>query len=135
MSIARHMVVFLVALLMSWGGMTAHASMAMAAPPASASMADTMALHMGGHLSGDHGTVDDGAMSHHDHSTAHDGHGGQSAMPNCCPFACGMATVLPAPTLGVADAGWDVVRLPVSGDELMAGRSVSPLRRPPRQRA
>lgn len=125
MSIARYMAALLIGLLMGWGGLGGHgAHMAMAGQPAAAAM---MAASAGD---------DAHAAHHHHHDDGADTHHGQAAKPAmlaCCLFACGLATVLPPPDLGFSDVSWQVLRLRVPTDDMMAGRSVSPLRRPPRQ--
>ncbi len=123
MSIARSLAALLIGLLIGFGGLGGHgAHMAMAAQAADAPMMDMMddqsdmhaAHHHAGHDSPDHTSPK------------------QQTMPSCCLFACGMLTVLPAPLFGFSQAGWATVQVLPPADDGMAGRSVSPLRRPPR---
>lgn len=125
MPIVRYMAALLIGLLMGWGGLGGHgAHMAMAGQPSGMPSAAMMTDH------GDGGTH--AAHHHEDGAGTHDGHAAKTGMPACCLFACGLATALPPPGLGFSDVGWQVLRLAVPIDDVMTGRSVSPLRRPPR---
>lgn len=125
MFIVRTIAALLIGFLIGWGGLGGHgAHMAMAGQPAVPHM---MAGHADGHAHTAHG--------HGGHGGMQDGQGAKPATPACCLFACSLVTVLPSPDLRFSDADWEVLRLAVAGDTLMAGRSVSPLRRPPRPAA
>jgi hypothetical protein len=129
MPIARHVAAFLVGIILSLGGLGGQgAHMAMAGQPVMATMLSPFVSH---------------AQTQHQHAgdkAGHTGaHAGQSSAtssaPVCCPFACGLLTVLPSPDLGFSNVGWEIMRRQAPADDMMAGRSISPLRRPPRQSA
>lgn len=122
MSIARSLAALLIGLLIGLGGLGGHgAHMAMAAQANAAPALDGMDVQSGMH-----------AAHHHEGHTAPDHSSTKQTMPSCCLFACGMLTVLPSPVFAVSQVGWATVQLLPSSDDGMGGRSVSPLRRPPR---
>lgn len=130
MSIPRYMAAVLISALMSLGGLGGYgAHMAMAGQSDTSSTTAMAVHHVDNQTHAQH--------AHEDHTSTRDGQDAQfdasgSGAPNCCLFACGMATMLPAPGLGFSGVGWETLRLRAPADSMMAGRSVSPLRRPPR---
>lgn len=125
MSIARSLAALLIGLLIGLGGLGGHgAHMAMAAQAVQAPAMDMMDVQSGMH-----------AAHHHDGHATPDHSSPKQTMPSCCLFACGLLTVLPAPVFAVSQVGWATVQLLPPSDDGMGGRSVSPLRRPPRSLA
>lgn len=126
MSFARSIAALLIAFLLSMGGLGGHGMhMAMTAnaapaPGIMALSADDMAMvdHHAGHQNSSQGESD--------------GKSGSRAAPNCCLVACGMVTVLNMPAQLSSTVGWEPLRLQFSTEDDVRGRSVSPLRRPPR---
>lgn len=123
MAIGRHITVLLIGFLMSWGGLGGYgAHMAMAAH--SSAGASVAIHHADSHVQAQY--------AHASHKIVQEQDKEQSGALNCCLFTCGMATVLPTPDPGYNRVGWEVLRMRVLADDRMAGRSVSPLLRPPR---